>query len=695
MAINPYASCPCGSGKQFKWCCQPYYGYVEKALSQHEKGQRAAAEQTLAQLVAQFPKVPQAWGYQAQILFLNDKREDADAALQKAFDLDPNFAYGLWLRGLMRLEEGETLGALMLFRKTAELLDPNAKEVQAQVHSRIAELELQANRPVAARAALDRARHFAPQVQELKQAFESVFGPESRLPEAARQAYTFRQAAAEKGERWGPALESPASGKLTDALKALEGMVEAHPSDPAAWFNFGLTRAWLGDNPRALEVLNKSLDLETDETRLEETGALAEVLRCGHGLERETDYIEHRAYMQIRDPEAVGKTLNEWGKAGRLVVVNADREQGIFSALLLEETPDLGVGVGTPVARLQSYFVIDGDVVRWWHSNRAMLDEAIQEVRAKAGAGLSDPQFETGSAQFGDVVAEIMLFPTREGADPEQVEQKMRERAREFFEETWLRRPLRSLNGASPLDAAGHPTAKKRLPGVIRFMEECLGGASPRADGQTARPMYDFDRRRRKLGLTAAPAAGADLDFDTMSAADLGGLKPETLSDEQVGQGFGAALRLDAMELAAGFARSAVGRPSIADRYPFFKVLIRAAQDEGRPDEVLRWLGDAEAADAATNAGRRRNEIDLARGQIRARTGDLAAAYAVFKEIVGRSPTDLRFFAPAAEAMLGKREGAKALEFAEAGLKEARAQNNRDAEQQFLELVGAAKKQAG
>src|SRR6476469_7849483 len=210
MAISPCGACPCGSGKQFKWCCQPYYGYVEKALAQHEKGQHAAAEQTVAQLVANFPNVPQAWGYQAQVLFLNDKREDADTALQKAFDLDPNFAYGFWLRGLMRLEEGETVGALMLFRKTAELLDPNATEVQAQVYSRIAELELQFNRPVAARAAMDRALHFAPNVAELRQAYESVFGPESRLPEVARKAYAFRNVPGRIPDDWTKAFDSAA-----------------------------------------------------------------------------------------------------------------------------------------------------------------------------------------------------------------------------------------------------------------------------------------------------------------------------------------------------------------------------------------------------------------------------------------------------------------------------------------------------
>src|SRR5262245_10320600 len=279
MAINPYASCPCGSGKQFKWCCQPYYTFVEKALAQRERGQHAAAEQTMAQLVEKSPKVPQAWGYQAEILFLNDKGEQADAALQKAFDLDPNFAYGYWLRGLMRLEEGEAVGALMLFRKTAELLDPNARDVQAQVHSRIAELELQFNHPVAARAAIDRALHFAPSNQDLRQAFESVFGNESRLPAVARQAYAFRAAPAGKADSWKPALDSAATGKLTDALKALNGLAEADPRDPATWFNVGLVRAWLGDNPRAVEALAKSIDLETDEARAEETGALAEVLR--------------------------------------------------------------------------------------------------------------------------------------------------------------------------------------------------------------------------------------------------------------------------------------------------------------------------------------------------------------------------------------------------------------------------------
>ena len=202
-------------------------------------------------------------------------------------------------------------------------------------------------------------------------------------------------------------------------------------------------------------------------------------------------------------------------------MVNADREQGIFSAIVLEETPDLGIGVGTPVARLQSYMVLDGHTIRFWHSSRPMLDRTVEEFRRPMGGGVTDPQFDTGSAQFGDVVAEVMLFPTREGADPEQVEQKMRDRAREFFEETWVRRPLKSLGGATPLDAAGHPTARS---GCRASSGSCRSAsAGPPAPGgrRAGEPLYDFDRLRRKLGLSAAApvAEGTDLDFDTMSAA--------------------------------------------------------------------------------------------------------------------------------------------------------------------------------
>ena len=45
MPLDPYVSCPCGSGKKFKWCCAPYYPQVEKAFELERTGQHEAALQ--------------------------------------------------------------------------------------------------------------------------------------------------------------------------------------------------------------------------------------------------------------------------------------------------------------------------------------------------------------------------------------------------------------------------------------------------------------------------------------------------------------------------------------------------------------------------------------------------------------------------------------------------------------------------
>jgi hypothetical protein len=73
--------------------------------------------------------------------------------------------------------------------------------------------------------------------------------------------------------------------------------------------------------------------------------------------------------------------------------------------------------------------------------------------------------------------------------------------------------------------------------------------------------------------------------------------------------------------------------------------------------------------------------------------GEAEQAQQVFERLLERDPGDLGARGRAAEAMLSLRQGARALRFAEEGLARARQQNDRDSEQYFLELVGAARKQ--
>ena len=95
--------------------------------------------------------------------------------------------------------------------------------------------------------------------------------------------------------------------------------------------------------------------------------------------------------------------------------------------------------------------------------------------------------------------------------DVSAAESKLRDHARNFFENVWIHRPLKSLAGNTPLDAVGSKVLRKRVFGVVKFMEDCLKAVQPHKQiGEELVPIetYDFDDLRHKLGLeyvTAAP----------------------------------------------------------------------------------------------------------------------------------------------------------------------------------------------
>src|SRR5262245_25996768 len=111
MPLDPYGSCPCGSGKKFKWCCQPIHVEIDRAFEQDAEGQHEAALRLMEQVVAQHPANPEAWGRRAQLLYQNDRVEEAEKSLDRALEVNPNYPFGHLLRGMFRHHEGETVGA--------------------------------------------------------------------------------------------------------------------------------------------------------------------------------------------------------------------------------------------------------------------------------------------------------------------------------------------------------------------------------------------------------------------------------------------------------------------------------------------------------------------------------------------------------------------------------------------------------
>lgn len=698
MSPDPYMSCPCGSGKKFKWCCQPIHAEIDRAFKQQEDGQHEAALRTIDEVVKANSANPEVWGRKAQILHMNGKAKEAEEALEQAFKINPNYAFGHLLQGLFRQAEGELIGATILFRKAAELYAPDAYEQLGFLYEQIADSEMKRNHPVAARYALSRVARLQPQNAELQDAFNSVFGPESRIVDAAKREYTLLGKEANRPPAWKDALAMGQSGRLSDARNAFDELAKAAKADPLASYNAGLLAAWLGDNKPAIMAFEQYIERERDESKAAEAAALVEVLRLGEDLMDESDYVVHRELIQFKDGNAMIALLQDWEQAGRLIGVRSSQEEGMISGLVLEQVTTLIGAAAATFAPLAGYVLVAGDVVSYWHSNPESVAKLGDEIKQKLGPAAAQAQAFKTPAQFGDVVVDAMLYPSF-GRATLEMNEKLHERAVHYFEEVWAHRPLKSLAGNTPIDAAGSAILRRQVLGIIQFLEQCFIGSAPRRPEQTTQA-YDFNRLRHKLGLDApGPApAGPVIDFSALSAADLAGLDVEELSTEQLEKAYRSAVSLDAGELAGRFVKTLIARPADAakpDLFPFYKYLIDQAQTRADWTAALSHAEVGEKVDAERNAGKRRNDYELRRGQLLAKRGDAAGAEGVFTQLTDRVPQELKYRGSAAEAMLGLRQGAKAAKFAQAGLDEAVKQQNRDMEAYFRELVAAAKKQGG
>lgn len=694
MQIDPYASCPCGSGKKFKRCCQPIHAEIERALEQDEQGQHEAALRRLEQVTNAHADNPEAWGQRSLLLYRNGKAEEAEAMLQKAFALNPNYPFGHFLQGQYRLNEGELAGALILFRKAADLYDPTAHAMHAEIQYLIHDVEMKLNRPVAARAAVQILLRHDPSNAEVRKGIDAVFGPENpNLPPLATQPYAYKPVGAARRARWEQAIAGAAaeSGRLGDVAKSLEIMVAEDPTDSASWYNLGLTCAWMGIHQRAVEALDRYVALESDDAQASQAWALAEVLRCGQGMEDLSDHVEHSAIVTVRDPQRFVAELAKLEKERLVGNIRVDQEEGVLTGILIEPptvalTPE---AQARQMPRLGAYFVLMGNMLRAWNVHKESLDRSFEALRQRTGLNAGDAYPFRGPAKFPDVHSEAIVFPVGV-ASPEERETRLRAHFNDWFEEKWIRKPLVSLGGSAAVDAVGHPVLRKKVLGVLLFLEQCAG---------LAHFPYDFARLRRRLNLAegaGATSAAAPMDLSSASAPELAAVAAETLDDAQLETAFQSAMKLDARDIAGKFARALVARaprPERTDRYVWHNHLVNLALADGDAAGALDRINEGESDDCTNNGGKRRNDYELRRGQVLAKKGDAKEAAEVFDRLIGRLPDDLKIRGTATETMLSAKQGALARKYGEEGLAQARKQNNRDSEGHFLELLEAARRQ--
>jgi tetratricopeptide (TPR) repeat protein len=691
--IEPYASCPCGSGKKFKWCCQLIYAGIQQAEDLYHADQHETALKTINQVCEKHPDQPHAWGKKAEMLARLGQIDACEEALEKAFSLNSSYGFGLMLRARIRFNEGEVAGGLLLARKAADAYSLEAKEDLSQLQRLIFQAEWHFRRPVAARAALEQALALEPTDEEARQILEGLFGPEGGQPEAARRRYSLLTPPESRRRVYTSAFAST-EPRLTSMASAYAALAQHDAGDATAWYNLAICRAWLGDNKAALEALEPYIEKAEKDEDAAAAAALGEVLRCGAGMDDQCDYAQHAILYQVRDLHPVQALLQEWLESKRLIPRQSN-EEGELNALILELSTSGLVTVGGAAAdtgRLAGELRIQGPMFQVHCPVEDTYNRLKEELRTKLRLSLTDLKTARVPPSFPTILAEAVLLFGKPPDSEEVARQRMADHASRFFEDTWIKRPRKSLSNIAPVDAAGSARLRRKLAGIIDFHQQCAA--------ISAQNLYDFDQLRRKLGLVSAPAAPAGTvgDITAMGAAELSALKPESLADEQLEQAYQAAYRLDAQELAGHFAQAMVARPTQpgkADRFPYVSFLVTKALAEGDTDAALSLIDEGTRIDCESNEGRRRDDYELRRANVHVKRGEAEQAEDVFGRLIQRSPRNFKVRGQAAEAMLQLKQPAKARKFAEEGAAEARKANDRDADNYLNDLASAAKRQGG
>jgi hypothetical protein len=421
--------------------------------------------------------------------------------------------------------------------------------------------------------------------------------------------------------------------------------------------------------------------------------------------------------MQVRDVQAVFGLLQQMAQAKQILAPQMDEQNGVFTCLVVEELPNL-LDTGTTIAKSAANLSIAGGFLRLWNTDGEMVRKVANQFRDRLALAIGEPNESSGTAQYSDLIQPAMAFPIRM-TDIPTTEAKLRDYAAQYFELAWVNRPLKSLSGVTPNDAAGSKLLRKRLLGVVRFLQDCYISASPRRrteDGKSAPiELYDFNQLRHKIGAvlqpsgpapaiavpaaatpTPAPAAPPPRDFQQMNAADLASVDLTQCSVADCETAMRAALKLDARELAARFAKVGAQLPADSakpDRYPLFACVVTATLAEGDNAEALALAERGAADDLAHNEGKRANDYGLLKGKLYARAGRILEATAEYDSLLDRSDDEPRFIIAATEAMLSAKQPQPALRYAERGLAKARKSGNRDLEGACLELSEAANRQ--
>lgn len=652
MAVDPYAPCPCGSGKKLKFCCSDLLGEIEKVQRMLEGDQPRAALAHLEKTLAKTPGRASLLDLKASIELSLGELVRAQQTVQQHLDADPKnpsaHAQAAILAASIEPGPEDIAGAAPSSRQAVlhlqdamELVTDSIPARVLQAIGAVGQALLADGDLIAARAHLWLYQGVAGEQDTRAMELLMRLNRAPELPLLLRDNLFLREVparhAAELEHDEAQMLASRGQWRRAEAL--LEKLCDKYPELAVLPYNAAVVSGWIGDQTKFVAGLRKFAKLVTEQSKdgipddAVEAEAIAQLLDATN--REEGVEVVRLSYAVANEEALIDKlTRDKRTAAYKLSESELHALEGLpprHTFLLLDrELPDTGVNATaetTPrIVGVLSYYGRQTDKperLELVADRDEQFDETLGVLASVTGDSLGEKSDEVvaGRGAGAPSMRSRWRFP-----DDTPVADRRRvvsQEQRRVLLEEWPVKPLAKLNGKSPVEAAADPALQTAVTAALMVLEQTSASA--------VEPGV-FAELRTKLGLPAAEAIDPkQVDLETIPLSRVVRVDLRKATDDDIYSLYKRTELAGATEVARLVAKEAVERPGLAADLPPEDLYGRLAALEPELDDALAWIERGRQASEGT--GKSNAGWDLAELELRVVEGQFEEANRIVRHL--------------------------------------------------------------
>jgi tetratricopeptide (TPR) repeat protein len=623
MAVDPYAPCPCGSGKKLKFCCADLAADIEKIDKLAASEQPHAALRHVEKLLAKEPDRASLLDIRAMLELALHEFDAAEKTLQHFLAKHPENASAHAQAALLAAALGEPSKAVARLQDALELTDDAVAARVFEAIGGVGHALLLEGQFVAARAHLLLYAGMAPPGDNRAIELLLRLNLQGGLPLMLRD--NLQLADPQPGMRNKAAFEHAVQLARRGQWRRAEGefakLLDPAAPPPAVLYNLAVVCGWQACGPEFAQGLHHFAKLDVPLDDAVEAEALAQLvdpnlkdptlesIRITYSLVNDDDATQRlladkRIEAYELDPEALEEDEVSRPRSTHILLDRAVPRSG--AELSVDDVPNVLGFLSVYGKRTDRDARIEVTTDR---------GESAEQSAKVLGRILGDAM---GPEQAQEVIDEksrsdaalSWRWRLPDDTPPPKRRELLHQRRRRAILDDWAAAPRAALGGISPQDAAGNPELKVPLLASVLIVEQAA--IDPK---ETAL----FQELRQKLGLeSAAKIDPADVDWDRIPLVRLARIDFPNVPDDRLVQLFNRAAMSGAAVATLAAAQEIVARPSLTDGVDSaYRQLIRSEPD---PDRALDWA--RKAKERAVGDGKPGGEWALLELEVQIERGD-------------------------------------------------------------------------